>query len=56
MLVSVIEKAERSEKKLILDDFPALVLANERRIKQLNCTPGVKLSQDSERWRGIKII
>ena len=55
MLVSVIEKAERSEKENSLDDFPALVVANERRIKQLNLTPGVKLSQEGEwRWRGIK--
>ena len=55
MLVSVIEKAVRSEKENSLDDFPALVVANERRIKQLNLTPGVKLSQEGEwRWRGIK--
>ena len=55
MLVSVIEKAERSEKENSLDDFPALVVANERRIKQLNLTPGVKLSQEGEwRWREIK--
>ena len=33
MLVSVIEKAVRSEKENSLDDFPALVVANERRIK-----------------------
>ena len=56
MLVSVIEKAVRSEKENSLDDFPALVVANERRIKQLNLTPGVKLSQEGEwRWRGIKV-
>ena len=48
MLVSVIEKAERSEKENSLDDFSALVVANERRIKQLNLTPGVKLSQEGE--------
>ena len=55
MLVSVIEKAVRSEKENSLDDSPALVVANERRIKQLKLTPGVKLSQEGEwRWRGIK--
>ena len=31
MLVSVIEKAVRSEKENSLDDFPALVVANEKK-------------------------